>query len=77
MKVYVVTKYEPLCDEIFVAVKATAKEAEKVIREKFPNALRLGGTDNVDAGMRNDDWNRIVATGHLQGLTTIGCQQLG
>lgn len=40
MKVYVVTKSEPLCDEIYVAVKATAKEAEKAIREKFPNARK-------------------------------------
>ena len=40
MKVYVVTKAEPLCEEIYVAVKATAKEAEKLIREKFPNARK-------------------------------------
>ena len=40
MKVYVVTKSEPLCEEIYVTVKATAKEAEKVIREKFPNARK-------------------------------------
>ena len=40
MKVYVVTKAEPLCEEIYVAVKATAKEAEKVIREKFQNARK-------------------------------------
>ena len=40
MKVYVVTKAEPLCEEIYVTVKATTKEAEKVIREKFPNARK-------------------------------------
>ena len=40
MKVYVITKSEPLCDEIYVAVKSTAKEAEKVIRDKFPNARK-------------------------------------
>ena len=27
-------------EEIYVTVKATAKEAEKVIREKFPNARK-------------------------------------
>ena len=40
MKVYVVTRSEPLCEEIYVTVKATTKEAEKVIREKFPNARK-------------------------------------
>ena len=40
MKVYIVTKSEPLCEEIYVTVKATAKEAEKVIREKYPNARK-------------------------------------
>ena len=40
MKVYVVTKSEPLCEEIYVTVKGTGKEAERFIREKFPNARK-------------------------------------
>lgn len=38
MKVYVVTAYKPMGAEEYVAVKANRKEAEKVIRAKFPNA---------------------------------------
>lgn len=40
MKVYVITKAEPLCPEIYVTVKATKKDAEKFIRQDFPNARK-------------------------------------
>lgn len=40
MKVYVVTKAEMMCEEIYVTVKASMKEAEKVIRAKYPNARK-------------------------------------
>ena len=39
-KVFVVTKANPLEPEIYVTVKATAKEAEKYIRGIFPNARK-------------------------------------
>ena len=38
MKVYVVTKAEPFAEEIYVTVKASKKEAEKVVRAEYPNA---------------------------------------
>lgn len=39
-KVYVVTKAEMFEPELYVTVKASMKEAEKVVREKFPNARK-------------------------------------
>ncbi len=42
MKVYVVTKAEFLKPEVYVTVKATRKEAEKVIRSDYPNARKEG-----------------------------------
>lgn len=38
MKVYVVTAFKPLQVETYIAVKATKKQAEKVIRAHYPNA---------------------------------------
>lgn len=43
MKVYVVTAYKPMGAETYVTVKASRKEAEKVIRAKFPNAKLCDG----------------------------------
>lgn len=40
MKVYVVTRAEFFKPEIYVTVKASRKEAEKVIRKDYPNARR-------------------------------------
>ena len=45
--------------------------------EEFPDALRLGGTDNIDTWMGDDDRNGIAATGHLQRLSAVCCEQLG
>ena len=39
-KVYVVTKAEYLEPEIYVAVRATHKAAEAVIKAEFPNARK-------------------------------------
>jgi hypothetical protein len=39
-KVYVVTTSEPMEKEVYVTVKATKKEAEKVIRSIYPNARK-------------------------------------
>lgn len=36
MKVYVMTKFKPFEDEIFVGVKKTKKEAFQALREIFP-----------------------------------------
>ena len=38
MKVYVVTKAKIMEPEMYVAVVASKKQAEKIIRQKFPNA---------------------------------------
>lgn len=38
MKVYVVTRAEFMSPEIYVTVKATKKDAEKIIRAAYPNA---------------------------------------
>ena len=37
-KVYVITKALPLCAEEYVGVKGSKKQAEKFIRQDFPNA---------------------------------------
>ena len=47
-----------------------------LLGEEFPDALRLGGTDNIDTWMGDDDWNGIAATGHLQRLSAICGEQL-
>lgn len=39
-KVFVVTRAELMCEEVYVTVKASMKEAEKVIRSKYPNARK-------------------------------------
>jgi hypothetical protein len=36
MKVYVITKAKPFCDEIFIDVKGKPKDAEKVLKDLFP-----------------------------------------
>ena len=43
MKVYVITKAEILCPEVYVTVKGSKKDAEKFIRAKFPNARKENG----------------------------------
>ena len=48
-----------------------------LLGEEFPDALRLGGTDNIDTWMGYDDRNRIAATGHLQRLSAVCGEQLG
>ena len=39
-KVYVVTRAKPMGWERYVTVKATKKEAEKVVRAEYPNARK-------------------------------------
>ena len=36
MKVYVITKAKPFHEEIFVDVATSRKQAEKILREKYP-----------------------------------------
>jgi len=40
MKVYIVTNAKPMEAEIYETVKPSAKEAEKYIRSKYPNARK-------------------------------------
>lgn len=40
MKIYVVTKAQPLSEEVYVSVHASLKSAEKEIRKRFPNARK-------------------------------------
>jgi len=47
MKVFVVTKAKPMEAEIYETVKSSAKEAEKYIRQKFPNARKDDPFGNV------------------------------
>lgn len=37
MKVFVVTKAKPLQSEIYIGVKKTLKDAEKLLRSEFPH----------------------------------------
>lgn len=58
-KVYVVTKAKPMMEEQYVTVKATKKEAEKVIRAEYPNAQKdsiHSGFDSYACKNRNGDW---------------------
>ena len=48
-KVYVVTSAEPMGPERYVTVKATKKEAEKVIRADYPNARRDSMGPDLDS----------------------------
>ena len=47
MKVYVVTSAEFMGHEVYETVKASAKEAEKYIRSKFPSARKDAPFGNV------------------------------
>lgn len=58
-KVYVVTKAKPMMEEHYVTVKATKKEAEKVIRAEYPNAQKdstRSGFDSYACKNRIGDW---------------------
>lgn len=55
-KVYVVTKAKPMMEEQYVTVKATKKEAEKVIRAEYPNAQKDSIFDSYNCKDRNGDW---------------------
>ena len=49
-KVYVITKALPLHEEVYVGVKGSKKQAEKFIRQDFPNArIESGSTPGVTA----------------------------
>lgn len=37
MKVYVMTKFKPFCNEEYVGVKKSKEEALKALRKMFPN----------------------------------------
>ena len=55
-KVYVVTKAESMGPELYVTVKATKKEAEKVIRADYPNARKDTIGPNLDSyACKNSD----------------------
>lgn len=55
-KVYVVTRAKPMGFERYVTVKATKKEAEKVIRAEYPNARKSENhSDMVDFECKNKD----------------------
>lgn len=58
-KVYVVTKARPMMAEHYVTVKATKKEAEKVIRAEYPNARKdstHSGLDSYTCKDSNGSW---------------------
>lgn len=42
MKVYVVTKAKPLESEMYVGVAKSVKDAEKIMRAKFPYMRKVG-----------------------------------
>lgn len=48
-KVYVVTKARPMMEEHYVTVKATKKEAEKVVRAEYPNARKDSTSHDFDS----------------------------
>lgn len=60
MKVYVVTKAQPMMGEHYVTVKAAKKEAEKVIRAEYPNARKeeslWAGYDSYACKNRDGSW---------------------
>ena len=55
-KVYVVTKAKPMMEEQYVTVKATKKEAEKVIRAEYPNAQKDSIFDSYTCKNRIGEW---------------------
>ena len=58
-KVYIVTKAKPMEAEIYVAVKATKKEAEKVVRADYQNARKESdhsGIDSYACKQRDGSW---------------------
>jgi hypothetical protein len=59
-KVYVVTKAELMGPEHYVTVKASKKEAEKVIRAEYPNARKDSthpDCDSYSCKDRNGKWS--------------------
>lgn len=64
-KVYVVTKAKPFGDECYVTVKATKKEAEKVIRGLYPNAQKSSISDELDSyTCKNRDGSWLIMCVH-------------
>lgn len=60
-KVYVVTKAKPMMEEHYVTVKATRKEAERVIRAEYPNARKDSTHPAMDSfTCKNGDGSWIV-----------------
>ena len=59
VKVYVVTKAVPMGPEHYVTVKASKKDAEKVIRADYPNARKdslHSGFDSYNCKNRDGSW---------------------
>ena len=57
MKVYVMTKFVPLGTEIYIGVKRTKKDAEKILRKSYPHMKPTDsfGTDCAYVTKENGD----------------------
>lgn len=50
--VIVITKAKPLCEETYFGVASTVKNAEKLIREKYPHMRKSG--DGYSSDINNE-----------------------
>lgn len=49
MKIYVMLKYRPLGNEVYIGIKKNRKEAEKCLRQLFPHMRVMNDTLVSDA----------------------------
>lgn len=49
MKIYVMLKYRPLGNEVYIGIKKNRKEAEKCLRQLFPHMRVMNNTLISDA----------------------------
>lgn len=49
MKIYVMLKYRPLGNEVYIGIKKNRKEAEKCLRQLFPHMRVMNNTLVSDA----------------------------
>lgn len=49
MKIYVMLKYRPLGNEVYIGIKKNRKEAEKCLRQLFPHMRIMNDTLVSDA----------------------------
>ena len=47
MKIYVMLKYRPLGNEVYIGIKKNRKEAEKCLRQLFPHMRIMNDTLNT------------------------------